>query len=143
MSGPIVVEKHIKAPADLVYRYLTESDRWERWQGIGATVDAAPGGFFTIDMANGMTSRGQFVELIENERVVFTWGWIDHPGLPPGSSTIEVDLTPDDDGTLLRLTHRDLPPEEVEMHTAGWNHYVPRLASAAEGNDPGPDPGLG
>jgi uncharacterized protein YndB with AHSA1/START domain len=109
----------------------------------GASVDAMPGGFFTIDMANGKRPRGQFLELVENVRVVFTFGWIDHPGLPPGSSTIEVDLETDGDSTVLTLTHRDLPAEEVEMHTMGWNYYVPRLAAAAEGNDPGPDPGLG
>ena len=142
MSAPIVVERRIGASPAAVYAYLTESDSWERWQGVGASVDAVPGGFFTIEMANGMRSRGQFIELIENKRVVFTFGWIDHPGLPPGSSTVEVDLAADADGTLLTLTHRDLPEAEVSLHTMGWNHYVPRLATAAEGGDPGPDPEL-
>jgi hypothetical protein len=27
------------------------------------------------------------------------------------------------------------------MHEVGWRHYLPRLATAAEGRDPGPDPG--
>ena len=143
MTAPIVVERTIRAAPSVVYSYLTESDSWERWQGIGASVDAVPGGIFTIEMANGMRSRGQFIELIENKLVVFTFGWIDHPGLPPGSSTVEVDLAADGDGTVLTLTHRDLPPEEIQLHTMGWNHYVPRLAMVSEGGDPGPDAGLG
>ena len=143
MTAPIVVERAIRAAPSVVYSYLTESDSWERWQGIGASVDAVPGGIFTIEMANGMRSRGQFIELVENKRIVFTFGWIDHPGLPPGSSTVEVDLAADGDGTVLTLTHRDLPPEEIPLHTMGWNHYVPRLATVSEGGDPGPDAGLG
>ena len=140
MSAPIVVERRIAASPAVVYRY--QSDSWARWQGIGATVDATPGGIFTIDMANGMKSRGQFLELIPERRVVFTWGWIDHPGVPPGSSTVEIDLDDEGEATLLTLTHRDLPPDEVPTHTMGWDHYVPRLAIVSEGGDPGADEGL-
>ncbi len=46
---------------------------------------------------------------------------------------------PDGDGTILRLTHRGLPPDARPMHVAGWEHYIPRLAVAATGADPGPD----
>ena len=49
-------------------------------------------------------------------------------------------LTPDGDGTLLRLRHTGLPAEEGETHTQGWAHYLQRLSIAAVGQDPGPDP---
>jgi hypothetical protein len=52
---------------------------------------------------------------------------------------VEIDLTPQGAGTLLRLTHRDLPPGEVPAHQAGWSHYLERLAVRAGGGDPGPD----
>ena len=143
MTDPIVVERHIAAAPSVVFAYLTTSDKWSRWQGVAATVDAVPGGIFAMTMANGLRARGQFVELVPNERVVFTWGWIDHPGLPPGSSTVQIDLAADGEGTMLRLTHDGLPEDEVSIHVAGWAHYVPRLALAAEGHNPGPDPGPG
>jgi uncharacterized protein YndB with AHSA1/START domain len=44
------------------------------------------------------------------------------------------------DGTLVRLTHRNLPPDEVATHQAGWSHYLARLATRAGGGQPGPDP---
>jgi uncharacterized protein YndB with AHSA1/START domain len=90
-------------------------------------------------MANDMTAQGKFVELVPDRRVVFTWGWTDHPDLPPGSTTVEIDLVDSDEGTLLTLTHRDLPPEEIAPHTHGWNRYLTRLGAVAEGGDPGPD----
>ena len=139
----IVVEQRIAAPPSVIYQYLTDSEKWALWQGESATVDATLGGFFTIQMPNGMRSRGEFVELEQGRRLIFTWGWIDHPGVPPGSSEVEITLEAEGPSTLLTLTHRSLPPEEIPLHRSGWNHYLPRLALAAEGRDPGQDTGLG
>lgn len=139
MTTPIIVERHVAATPSVIYSYLTESSRWARWQGVDATIDPSPGGIFGVTMPNGAMARGQFVELDPDRRVVFSWGWIDHEGLPPGSSTVEIELIPDDGGTLIRLTHRGLPPEELDLHTAGWNRYLPRLGLAAEGGQPDAD----
>lgn len=139
----IVIEQRIAASPEVVYRYLTESDMWKLWQGSDASLDPRAGGLFLMVMGNGMNARGQFVELVPDERVVFTWGWIDHPGVPPGSTTVEIVLTADSDGTVLVLTHRAVPDEESPMQQMGWNHYLPRLATVASGGDPGPDTGPG
>jgi|GEM_PF-4531429 len=45
-------------------------------------------------------------------------------------------------GTLVILTHHDLPTAETDLHKRGWVHYVDRLAGVAEGKDIGLDPGL-
>jgi uncharacterized protein YndB with AHSA1/START domain len=138
-EASIRVERRIAArPAD-VYAYLTDSVRWARWQGDSAEIEAVPGGLFRMTMANGAMAEGRFLQLVPGARVVFTWGWHGDEALPPGSSTVEIELTPDGDGTILRLTHRDLPPDRQPIHRAGWDRYLPRLAIAASGGDPGPD----
>ena len=96
-----------------------------------------------MTMPNGAMAKGRFLELVPGEKVVFTWGWVDHPTLPPGSSTVEITIVEEEGGSLITLTHRDLPEEEREIHTQGWSHYLPRLATVAEGGEPGPDPGPG
>ena len=53
---------------------------------------------------------------------------------------IEIDLAPKDRGTLLTFVHSGLPAPQVAPHTDGWTHYLGRLAIAAAGRDPGPDP---
>jgi len=138
---PIVVEQRVAAPTAAVYRFLTNSTDWAKWQGADATIEAVPGGLFRMEMANGMVARGEFVELVADKRVVFTWGWIDHPGVPPGSSTVEIDLVVDGDATLVRLTHTGLAPDEMAMHRAGWEHHLARLALVGSGRAPGPDTG--
>lgn len=141
MTAPLVLERYVEAKPAEVYRYLTESELWARWQGVDANIEARPQGLFAMTMGNGMRARGQFLELVPDRRVVFTWGWVDHPGVPPGSTTVEIDLVPKEEGTLVVLTHRGLPADEVPTHTSGWKHYLGRLVIVAGGADPGPDPG--
>lgn len=133
------VQRRIAAPRSAVYAYLTDSGRWARWQGASAWIEPIPGGRFRMSMADGSTAEGRFVQLIPEARVVFTWGWQNSPTLPPGSSTVEIDLESDGEGTILHLTHRGLPASERQSHQAGWDHFLPRLAVAATGEDPGPD----
>jgi len=40
------------------------------------------------------------------------------------------------------LYHRGLPHSQVDIHAAGWQHFLARLTRAATGDDPGPDPWL-
>lgn len=143
VTDRIVVKRHIAAPPSTVYGYLTNSDLWARWQGAEATIEATPGGMFGIAMPNGHRARGEFVELEPNRRIVFSWGWVDHPGVPPGSSTVEIELVAEGGGTMVTLTHTGLPPDEVDLHRLGWEHYLPRLVRVAEGGDPGADTGPG
>jgi uncharacterized protein YndB with AHSA1/START domain len=137
------VERRIAAPRAAVYRHLTDSLEWARWQGQSAQIEAVPGGVFRLEMVDGTTAEGRFVELVPDERVAFTWGWRGNPAVPPGSSTVEIELVPDGDGTLVRLTHRGLPAEARDIHRIGWEIYLPRLATVVSGGDPGPEPAPG
>ena len=137
----IRVERRVRASPRTVYRYLTESAAWSRWQGESAEIEPVVGGRFRMRMANGLVAEGEFVELVTDARVVFTWGWSGDLEVPPGSSTVEVDLVPDEDGTVIRLSHHGLPPASRPEHQVGWEHYLDRLAALADGRDPGPDPG--
>jgi uncharacterized protein YndB with AHSA1/START domain len=139
VKSPIVVERRMKARPEKIYSYLIESSAWALWQGESCEIDARPGGIFRMVMPDGTTARGQFVELVPNETVVFTWGWVDNPGVPPGSSVVTINLAQQGDETLVTLEHRDLPDPAVPPHTEGWVYYLDRLATAATGGDPGPD----
>jgi uncharacterized protein YndB with AHSA1/START domain len=135
----------IAASPETVWQFLVDPDKATRWMGQVAELDPRPGGLYRVAVVPGHTARGEFVELDPPHRLVQTWGW--EPGedgpnpVPPGSSTIEIDLVPEGEGTLLRFTHRDLPDAAAtESHAHGWDHYLGRLAIAAPGDDPGPDP---
>ena len=135
----------IAAGPEAVWEFLVDPEKAVRWMGTSASFEPHPGGLYQIDVIGGHTARGEFVELDAPRRLVFTFGWEpEGPNpVPPGSSTVEIELAPDGDGTRLRFTHRDLPnAEAVESHGHGWDHYLQRLAVAAGGGDPGSDPWL-
>ena len=143
-AGEVTSEIVIGAPPDTVFPYFTDPERMVRWMGTEADMDARPGGAFRILVAGRYAAGGEFVEVDPPNRVVFTWGWEgEGNAVPPGSSTVEVTLTPQDEGTRVVLVHRDLPEDSRAPHAHGWEHYVQRLAIAASGGDAGPDHGPG
>jgi uncharacterized protein YndB with AHSA1/START domain len=133
----------IVASPETVWEFFVDPEKLVRWKGMKADLDPRLGGAYLCEVVPGHTARGEYVELDPPHRLVFTWGWDNQEDVPPGSSTIEVDLTPEGDGTSLRFIHRDLPnAESVESHAHGWDHYLPRLEIVAAGGDPGEDPWL-
>ncbi len=134
----------ISASRATVFELLTDPRRHVEWLGTEAELDPRPGGIYRVVVGGGPVSLGRFVEVVPNERVVFTFGWDepDHP-IPSGSTTVEIDLIPEGDKTRVRLVHRDLPPDAVSDHTRGWDHYLSRLVLVAGGGTAGPDSGPG
>ena len=138
----VEVEIRIGANPETVFDFFTDPDKMIQWMGRSAELDPRPGGVLHCDINDHSVASGEYVELDPPRRVVFTWGWEGEESVTkPGSSTIEVLLAPDGDGTHLRLIHRDLPSaESAERHGHGWRHYTERLSLAATGADPGTDP---
>jgi uncharacterized protein YndB with AHSA1/START domain len=129
----------IDASPETVWDFLVEPEKLMRWKGINADLEPRPGGIFRCEVIPGHTARGEYVEVDKPNRLVFTWGWDGNDGVPPGSTTIEIDLTSEGSGTSLRFVHHLPTAEAVESHRHGWEHYLPRLQSAAAGGDPGED----
>ena len=122
----------IDAPAEVVWRHLTTADGLMRWVGPEATADPVPGGGLRWVHPNGATVVGRFVELVPHRRLVFTYGWEDgRMGVPPASTTVEIELSEEAGVTTLRLTHRGLPPAAVEDHERGWAYFLGRLRDQA------------
>ena len=146
-SETSLVEREIRVEAEpeIVFPFFTDPEKMVRWMGDGATLDPRPGGVFSVSTVMDYFFAGEFVVVEPHSRVVFTWGYGNFHGepnpLPPGSSTVEVELVPDGDATIVRLTHR-VPAQLDAFHTMGWEHYLGRLAIVATGGDPGPDPFL-
>jgi uncharacterized protein YndB with AHSA1/START domain len=128
-----VVQREIRVEAspETVFPYFTDPERMVRWKGTEATLDPRPGGVYRVLVGGEHVARGEYVEVVPYSRVAFTWGWEGEGHIvPPGSSTVEIDLVPDGDATIVRLTHRDLPAAEREMHGQGWDRFLPMLAEA-------------
>jgi uncharacterized protein YndB with AHSA1/START domain len=143
-ADAIEKEVRIAARPETVFAFFTDPKKMVLWKGITAELEPRPGGIYRVNVTGKDIARGRYVEIMPPRRIVFTWGWEGegHP-LPPGTSTVEITLIPDGDATIVRLRHYGLSAALRDEHAMGWEHYLARLAIAAPGGSPGPDPMVG
>jgi uncharacterized protein YndB with AHSA1/START domain len=130
-------ELRIAARPETVFAFFTDPAKMMRWMGKDVTLDPRPGGLFYNNIDGQHIARGEYIEVVPHSRVVFSWGWEGEGSeTPPGSSTVEVTLAADGDGTLLRLRHSGLSAAERTSHGQGWDLFLPSLEAVAEGREP-------
>jgi uncharacterized protein YndB with AHSA1/START domain len=130
-TDPLTARTRIAASPDVVFPYLIDPPLLARWFGDASGSTPEPGGRFALTFDDSTSVQGRFVTIDPPKRVVFTWGVSDSDVLPPGSTTVEIVLTPDGSDTVVTLTHHDLPPSELPSHRAGWTGLLNRLEGAA------------
>jgi uncharacterized protein YndB with AHSA1/START domain len=125
----LTIKRVFKAPVEKVYQAWTDPDkmvRWfasnERWRTPEVEVGSSPGGKYNLTMRHSdgdkFQSVGQIVEIIENQRISFTWTMPD-AGLSFGESLVTVDLREVPEGTELTLTHDRLTNADLLKDTSG------------------------
>ena len=149
MTGPpapeaddeVACEAVVPAPPQEVFCWFVEPELLVRWIGIDAQLEPRPGRLFRFEIAEGEWCSGRYLEVVPGRRVVVTWGWESGAiPVPPGSSTVTVELSEHPGGTLVHLVHSGLAPELRPLRAQGWSRFLPRLAAVVAGRDPGQDP---
>lgn len=138
----VIQQLVVRASVDRVFELLTDPVQFAQWMAEDAILDATAGGVVRWTHPNGDTVSGRYLEIERPRRIVFTYGWERADvGIPPGSTTVEIDLISQPDGsTLLKLVHRGLEDRAADAHHGGWAHYLDRLRCTAEGEHVGVDP---
>lgn len=123
----------VKAEPSTIYELLLDPAK-QSWLGTEYELDARPGGIYKVNVSGEHPALGEFVEVVVNEKLVFTFGWNEpgHP-IPAGSTQVSITLIPDGDETLVRLVHSGLPEDAISDHEYGWQHFLDRLAIVANG----------
>ena len=112
-------EIHFKVPPQRIYHLLLDATQFADFTGMGAEIDARPGGAFKL--FNKMI-EGRNVELIEKQRVVQAWR--------PASwasgvySITHFELTARGTESTLVLDHTGFPAGLADHLDSGWHgHY--------------------
>jgi uncharacterized protein YndB with AHSA1/START domain len=143
-QGPRELEltRVLDAPRALVFKVWTEPRHLAKWWGPHGftapecTIDLRPGGTLRIRMTgHGFDNvmDGEFVEIVEPERLVFKSFLRDETGAPYLETLTEVTFSEEAGKTNLRLLVRVVkagPEAEgpLEGMTEGWNQSLERLA---------------
>lgn len=129
------IRMHLAAGRERVFAAWTEPALLVRWWGPGAEadVDLRIGGRFRLSMQfdwGAMVAVGEYREIVEPERLVFTFSW---DGDPTGEETlVTLVLREAEGGTELTLVHEGFDdPAVAANHRAGWLDCVERLADLA------------
>jgi len=125
----------VRAEPSTIFKFLIEPGL-QSWLGTDVDFDARPGGIYKVNVVGDHHALGEFTEVVENEKVVFTFGWNEpgHP-IPAGSTKVAITLIPEGDETLVRLVHSGLPDDAITDHENGWQFFLDRLATVATGGE--------
>ncbi len=131
----ITFERRIRHPVPVVWEALTESEHLARWYMTRARMDAREGG--SIDYLSGPSQyhvTGKI--LVWDPPRVFEHEWNVEPRkeLPKGErSIVRWELTPDGDGTLLRIAHKRLTRATSIGFVSGIHAFLDRLENELDG----------
>ena len=136
----LVITRVFDAPRSMVFKAWTERDHLAQWfgpRGFTMTMcqmDLRPGGTYRFGMRSTEGSdhwlKGVYREIVEPEKLAFTYAWTDSEGNPTRPETLLV-LTFDDDQGKTRFTLHQSVFESVtacDMHRQGWTSSLDRLA---------------
>jgi uncharacterized protein YndB with AHSA1/START domain len=129
----LVITRVFDAPRSLVFKAWTEPERQLQWLGprgfTGKILQSAsqPGDAYRYYMRDPQGGdhwqQGILREMVEPERLVFTYAWANEQGQPTRPETI-VTVTFEDLGGKTRLTLHQAVFESVaarDDHRGGWN----------------------
>ena len=114
----------ILAKRETVFRFFTDTPRWEKWWGKGSTVDPRPGGKIRILYPNAVEVTGEVLEVAAPERISFTYGFTSGSPIPPGSSRVTISLAEKGSATQLTLVHEFSDAKARDEHIQGWRYQL-------------------
>ena len=156
VQDAVIIERTLDAPPPLVWRMWTEAEHFKAWYGpTGATIpvaemDVRVGGSRLVCMEmqtpNGamrMWFTGEYRDVVENERLVYTESMSDEHGkvlspaemgMPEGHPTtteVRVELADLGGGsTRMVMTHSGIPSDSPGA--AGWTMAFDKLVARIE-----------
>ncbi|MFE4712657.1 SRPBCC domain-containing protein [Paenibacillus sp. NPDC056722] len=137
LNGKYVLTlQHVyNASKERVFLAWTKKEQLEQWWGlVGFTttieqMDVTVGGKYRFHMQapNGgmvFTLEGRYVEIVQNEKLAFTWKWMNE-GDEAEETLVTIDFVEKDNTTELAITHSAFSKMNVvKRHNNNWNNAL-------------------
>ena len=146
MTGTVTLHRVLAAPASRIYKAFLDPDAMAKWlpphgfTGKVHEMDGRVGGRYRMSFTNFSTANshefgGEYVELVENERIAYT-DRFDDPNLP-GEMRTTIVLKPVSVGTELSIEQSGIPDAiPLEMCYLGWQESLQLLAKLVQAEIP-------
>ena len=129
-AEPFIIERTLNAPAEKVWKAITDRDQMQQWYFNIAEFKPEVGFEFTFD---GGSEEKTYVHICKITKVdpgktlQYSWRYQDYPG----NSLVTFELFPEGDATRIKLTHEGLETFPTgnkdfarESFTAGWTYII-------------------
>lgn len=136
-SRILEITRTFKAPRALVFKVWTQPEHIVRWWGCSYMVDnkvtndlRVGGGFrseMTLDDGAKQVIVGKYLEIVEPERLSFTWNWED--GSLGSETVVTIALEEQGASTVMTMRHELFDTADLRnAHNDGWTASFDRLA---------------
>lgn len=135
----LVITRIFDAPRGLVWKAWAEPDRMVQWlgpRGFTSTIlkmDARAGGTYRFHLRSSEDAshwvQGVYREILEPERLVYSWAWTDAEGTPTGPETLVTVIFEEHDGKTKLTLHQAIFESVTarDAHRGGWTSSLDRL----------------
>jgi uncharacterized protein YndB with AHSA1/START domain len=129
-NEPLIIERTYNAPADRVWKALTNLDQMRKWYFDLAEFKAEPG--FEFEFKGGKDDRVylhkcRITEVVAGKKLQYSWRYDGYEG----NSFVTFELFPEGNKTRLRLTHEGLetfpmnnPDFAKQNFEQGWTQII-------------------
>lgn len=126
---PVIVTCVLPAPADVVWKALTDQEEMKYWYFQIEDFRAEPGFAFQFweSDAHRYLHKCRVTEVIAGKKLSYSWRFEGYAG----ESLLTFELSPQGKNTVLKLTHAGLetfPPDVPELakenFREGWNQII-------------------
>lgn len=131
MNTPIIVEYKINVSIEKVWKALTNKNEMKSWYFDIPDFELEIGkqfNFYEPGEAKKYHHQGEILEIIPDQKLKHTWAY---PDFTKEKTVVTWELQPEDNGTLVKLTHEDIDHfKEIaenfsrESFTEGWNGII-------------------
>lgn len=135
----LTITRVFDAPRSLVFKVWTQPEHFSRWLGpkdftaIACHMNVQVGGMYRACIrspeGNDHWMQGIYREVIEPERLVFTFAWEDENSRPKHETLVTVTFEEQDNKTLMTFQQAIFESTESrDSHNTGWSECFDRLA---------------
>jgi len=139
LDRELTITRTFDAPCSLMFEVWTQPEHFSRWLGpkdftatfcqMDVRVDGTYRACIRSPEGTDHWMQGIYREIVEPERLVFSFAWEDETGQPKHQTLVTVTFVAQKNKT--RLTFHQAPFESVESrdsHQSGWSECFDRLA---------------
>jgi len=132
-KGSMKFKLRIAASPSDVYHAFTSGAAFCEWLCDEAQVDARQSGHLYLWWQDGYFANGDYLELIPNEKIVFSW----HGAGEPGLTRVKLTFKCVEQGAYLTLTHQGIGSESAwkktrKQYKRSWSRALENLRSVLE-----------